>query len=231
MRIAAALFALLPQVCAAEISAASYSGLTDVYGHGALAGGEYAALDVRLTDGRVWRISYENAVFEDVAPRLVDLDGDGSPEIITVVSTFDQGARVQVFDWVEGTIAPVAANAPIGRRNRWLAIAGIADFDGNGLMEVAFVDRPHLAKVLTFLEFDHRGTSWSMRPKAILEGHTNHRIGEALISGGIRSCDGVPEVVTASADWSRVLITRHYESRDIGPFKGNESLTAALECN
>lgn len=231
MRIAAALFALLPQVCAAEISTASYSGLTDVYGHGALAGGEYAALDVRLTDGRGWRISYENAVFEDVAPRLVDLDRDGSPEVITVVSTFDQGARVQVFDWVDGTIAPVAANAPIGRRNRWLAIAGIADFDGNGLMEVAFVDRPHLAKVLTFLEFDHRGKSWSVRPKAALEGHTNHRIGEALISGGIRSCDGVPEVVTASADWSRVLITRHYESRDIGPFKGTESLTAALECN
>ncbi len=230
MRLSAALLALLPQICAAEITSASYDDPTDAYGHGALAGGEYATLDVGLADGRRWSISYENAVFEDVAPRLVDLNSDGSPEIVTVASTFDQGARVQVFDWVHETIAPVAMNAPIGKRHRWLAIAGIADFDGNGRLEVAYVDRPHLAKVLTFLEIHQEGESWIVTPKAKLEGHTNHRIGEAAISGGVRECDGIPEAITLSADRSRVQITRNYESRDAGPYDGPKSVMTLLNC-
>ena len=230
MRIAAALFALFPQICAADVSFARYVEPTDAYGHGALAGGEYAALEVGLTDGRSLRLSYLQAVFEDTEPRLADLDADGDMEIITVVSTFDQGARIQVFDVAEDGILPIASTAPIGTRHRWLSIAGIADFDDNGLVEVAFVDRPHLAKVLRFVEFDLQDETFTVTPKAALEGHTNHRIGESAISGGLRSCDGTPEVITASANWSRVLVTRGYETRDIGPYDGPQSLVSAVAC-
>ena len=44
-----------------------------------------------------YRVRLEGQVFEDTAPRLADLDGDGAPEVVTVVSIFDQGAQVMVW--------------------------------------------------------------------------------------------------------------------------------------
>lgn len=231
MRLLAALFLVFPHLGAAEILSAQYVTPTQVYGHGALAAGEHAFLRVELSNGKQLRLGYEDAVFEDTTPRLVDLDADGTPEIVTVVSTFTQGARVQVFDWQNGTVVPVASNAPIGQRHRWLSIAGIADFDGNGSLEVAYVDRSHLAKVLRFLEVSRHGDAWSLAEKASLSGLTNHRIGEDQISGGVRTCGGEPEVVTVNSDWTRVMITQAYQSRDAGPYSGPDSLLEAMNCN
>jgi hypothetical protein len=39
----------------------------------------------------------ETEVFEDLAPRLADLDGDGKAEIIVVQSHRDLGARLAVY--------------------------------------------------------------------------------------------------------------------------------------
>ena len=69
---------------------------------------------------------------------------------------------------------------------------------------------------------------------AELAGLSNHRIGESDIGGGLRDCGGVPELITASGDWSRVVATRleagRLVSRDVGPHGGRADLTAALTC-
>lgn len=142
----------------------------------------------------------EGLVFEDIAPRLWDITGDGSAEVVVVLTSTAFGASLAVF----GPDRLIAQTPYIGQPNRWLAPVGAADFDGDGRMEVAFVDRPHLAKVLRVFEWD--GTA--LRLEAERAGLTNHRIGEGFITGGVRDCGNGPEIVTANADWTAVMATR-----------------------
>lgn len=173
-------------------------------------------------------------VFEDVAPRLVDLDGDDYPEIIVVESQQNQGAQLAVYGYVPGVydrLVKRAATPHIGTRNRWLAPIGAgADLDGDGYVELAYIDRPHLAKTLRVWRFK----DGALEPVADLAGLTNHRIGEEDIGGGIRDCGQGPEMITASANWRNVMATRlrngQLSTRAIGPHRGRASLNAALAC-
>jgi hypothetical protein len=133
-----------------------------------------------------------------------------------------------VFDHVAGRPAAVASTAPIGRRHRWLAIAGIADLDGDGRVEVAYVDRPHLARMLRVVEFRKTPEAWQITEDAAAPGHTNHRYGAAEIEGGVFDCGAGPEIITADTDWARVQATRLADgaltTRHLGAYTGPESL-------
>lgn len=173
----------------------------------------------------------EDRVFEDLAPRLWDITGDGAPEVVVVLSAQGLGAALVVLGLnAEARPVQIAGTPHIGQTNRWLAPIGAADFDGDGRIEVAYIDRPHLAKTLRVWEFD--GTA--LRPDGDLAGLTNHRIGEDFISGGLRDCGAGPEMITADAGWRQVMATRMdggvLTTRALGPFAGQESLTRALDC-
>ncbi len=208
------------------------------YGHGVLGNTpEWDELHIHWGQKKPDGIEHRNRsdvvdprhVFEDVAPRLMDLNGDGNPEIIVVQSNLDKGARLVVFRY-DAQGLHLTATPYIGTRNRWLAPLGAADLDGDGHIELAYIDRPHLAKTLRI---------WRYRDGALKEiasqpGLTNHRIGEDFISGGIRSCAGVSEIITADAGWKRIIATTftggRIQSRDIGPYRGRQSLTKTLSC-
>lgn len=239
MRLGTALFAgvalFSTQVFAQTIASARYLKPTDAYGHGAVEGGEYAELEVILSDGKRLGVSYRSAVFEDTAPRLHDFDKDGSPEVVTVVSTFEAGARVQIFALKTGTLIPIVSNLPIGTRNRWLAIAGIADFNDDGLDDIAYVDRPHLAKVLRLMSVDLDGMTGSTQDLISKDGLTNHHYSSPLIEGGVRDCGGVPPViVTADADWQNIVETQMADgklhSSVVAPYDGADSFQPFLTC-
>ena len=173
-------------------------------------------------------------VFEDTAPRLVDLTGDGKPEVITVQSHDRRGAQVAIYQYAEGALSLAAANPFIGTRFRWLAIVGAADLDGDGTPEIAYVDRPHLAKTLRILRFEQLAENrFRLTEVASKPGLTNHRIGEDFITGGIRNCDGLPEMITASANWSRVQASTFggtsISTRDLGPFS-QSAIARSLAC-
>ncbi len=70
------------QASALEIESARYDGPTQRYPHGVLGDDiEYDTLVVRLSDGREMSARWgDDMVFEDLAPRVVDVDGDGVPE-------------------------------------------------------------------------------------------------------------------------------------------------------
>lgn len=227
------LLALWPCAAGADPLTARYVDPTDAYEHGAVANGEYAGLEVTW-QGQSYIFHYSGAVFEDTNPRLFDFNGDGTAEVVTVLSGFNDGARIAIFGATSDQIAPIALGVSFGQRNRWYAIAGIADFDGDGVAEIAYIDRPHLAKTLRFLEVAQTDDTWTLTPDGAVEGLTNHHLGSAVIEGGLRDCDQ-PEVVTANADWSRIMVTAHdgtgYTTRDIGPYNGPDSLTAALDCD
>ncbi|MEM1077645.1 MAG: VCBS repeat-containing protein [Pseudomonadota bacterium] len=184
------------------VVSAEYGGETTRYAHGVLGDAiEYGSLTVVTDRGRRLRIVLpEHSVFEDLAPRVVDLDGDGAAEVVVVESHRDLGGQLAVY----GPEGKIAATPHIGRTNRWLAPIGAADFDGDGAMEIGYIDRPHLAKTLLLWRYEDRALTWV----AALPGMTNHRIGEDFISGGIRDCAGPLEMVVAEANWSGTVAVR-----------------------
>lgn len=169
-------------------------------------------------------------VFEDIGPRLVDLDADGLPEILLVQSSFQSGSRLIVLG-TDGAVSLLASTPYIGRSNRWLAPLGAADLDGDGHVEIAYIDRPHLARTLRIWRYTKNG----LAPVADQPGLTNHKIGEPFISGGIRQCGPKPQVITANANWTRIIASTvtndQINTKDIGPFTGPASLVAALSCS
>ena len=228
------------QAAAQSITGASFEEPTDRYDHGILGDAvEWGALRVLVTGpggtgSHTVRLP-QPLVFEDVAPRLWDVTGDGAPEVVVVQSSLSRGARLLVLGVVEGRLIELAATPFIGERHRWLAPAGAADLDGDGRIEIAYVDRPHLNRVLRILRMrpgDAGG--WSLEEVAAVKGLTNHRIGDPNISGGLRDCRESRAIVTASADWTRVLATTYdgttTETVDLGPNDGPAALAAALDC-
>ncbi len=199
----AALAAFLPTFpLRAEITGAGFDAPTTRYDHAILGDAiEWGALVLDLADGRHLRITLpESRVFEDLAPRLVDLDRDGAPEVIVVETDLARGARLSIY----GERGLITASPFIGRAHRWLAPAGAADLDGDGFMEVAWVDRPHLAKILKIARFrDGR-----LEPVAEVQGFSNHRIGDDFITGGVRDCGSGAEIAIPDADWQRIMAVR-----------------------
>lgn len=169
-------------------------------------------------------------VFEDLAPRLWDVTGDGAPEVVVVETDPRRGAQLAVYGLTDGGIGKIAATPHIGQPNRWLAPVAAADLDGDGRIEIAYVDRPHLAKTLRVWRY----VEGQLVEIASARSLTNHRIGEAVIHGGLRRCGEVPELITANADWSRVMASRltgtRIEIRNIGPLSNPRDIADALAC-
>jgi hypothetical protein len=212
------------------ITAASYDGPTDRYPHGVLGDAiEHTTLVLTLDTGAERRFTLpETMVFEDTTPRLADVTGDGRAEVIVVESSLTKGARLAVYT-SEGRLA---STPHIGQPNRWLAPLGAADIDGDGAIEIAYVDRPHLAKTLRLVRLDGR----DLIETASLRGVTNHRIGWDYILGGIRTCTGRPEIILSTGDflvnlsvfWAR---DNRLDTRAEGRFTGPESIESLLTCD
>lgn len=230
--LALALLCVSSAASAQTIVDAAYSAPTNRYPHAVLGDDiEYAQLDVRLSDGRVVSAFYENTlVFEDTAPRLWDVTGDGSPEVVTVESHERQGARLVIWGLQDDALRQIARTPFIGTRFRWLAPVGAADMDGDGHVEIAYVDRPHLAKTLRIWRY----TPESFTEISTLPGVTNHKIGEDFITGGMRICGSTPEMIVVDARW-RDVVSVHLQgglvtSEVIAPFEGTASVNRVLEC-
>ena len=229
MRLAALALLLLAAapLSAQGVSDARYLEPTDRYGHGILGDAiEWGALEMETGGGPVLIRLPDTHVFEDTWPRLADLDGDGDAEVIVVETAMAEGARLSVYD----ETGLVAATPHIGRTHRWLSPIGAADLDGDGLIEIAYVDRPHLAKTVRIWRFEDGG----LTEVAAASGVTNHRIGEEDIAGGIRDCGSGPEMIVATADWTRLLALtfdgQEIAARDIGPHRDRSSFADAMAC-
>lgn len=117
-----------------------------------------------------------DSVFEDRKVRLADMDGDGRDEMISVRSYLDRGAAISIIKESGHGLEIIAETPPIGIPNRWLNPAGIADFDGDGRLEIAIVVTPHIGGILEFWEY--RGGKM-VREKQ-LRGFSNHAIGSRV---------------------------------------------------
>ncbi|MGE0348980.1 FG-GAP repeat domain-containing protein [Hydrogenophaga sp.] len=154
------------------------------YPHGALGSGVHAgsvqALAVAAPGAAPQTVRYTlplHRVFEDRVPRLVDLDQDGRDEILLIEADALRGAALvllglrwtatgpELFEQARGPYA--------GTSFRWLNPVGVADFDGDGRLDVASVTTPHVGGVLTL----HHVRPPDLVPFAKAMDVSNHRMG------------------------------------------------------
>ncbi len=162
-----------------DIRAAWLAGPTGRYAHGVLGDSvEASALKVETADGATRRHELaDRSVFEDLAPRLADIDGDGRDEAIVVHSYPETGAAVSLFGLRDGRLAMLAESAPVGLANRWLNPVGAGDFDGDGETEIAVVRTPHIGGILIL----YRWRGDRLEEIARLPGYSTHAIGSTVL--------------------------------------------------
>jgi FG-GAP-like repeat len=229
-----ALLAPVPAAGEWAVTSAEFTEPTTRYDHGVLGDAvEYGAMRVFVTDSAGKRgrahtdiVLAPSRVFEDLAPRLADLDGDGINEIIVVETDLAQGGSLAVYS----AYGLVARTPFLGQPHRWLAPVGAADLDGDGRVEIAYIETPHLGRVLKLV----RLSGDDLVPVVQLGGLTNHRIGDGFIQGGIADCGQGPVIVTADADWTHVMVTRFdgtmLSTKAVAPYTGPQSLDPTTIC-
>lgn len=158
-----------------DIIEAWYSEPTTRYGHAVLGDGiEAGSLKVKNSRGETFTFRLPSTeVFEDIAPRLADLDRNGTTEVITILSSQSEGASIAVFGLNGNAFIKIAQTPFIGTPNRWLNIAEISNFGGDRHPDISAVITPHLAGVLQFYRFRNGRLSRIAQAR----GFSNHFIG------------------------------------------------------
>jgi hypothetical protein len=183
-----------------NIRAAWYRKPTDRYGHGVLGDAiEAGGLALRLKGGYLETLNLTTqAVFEDRAPRIVDIDGDGVDEILAVKSYTKAGAALAVIETSDRGLRQAAESEPIGQAFRWLNPVGVGDFDADGRKEIAAVITPHVGAILRLYEW--RGEQLEVEHEA--PGFSNHAVGSrelGLSDVADMDGDGIPDLVVPDA--------------------------------
>jgi hypothetical protein len=187
--------------------AAWLTGPTGIYGHGIL-GDRIEASGFRVVDhtgARFDLVLDGQSVFEDLRVRLVDLTGDGEAEFVVIRSTLGGGAALAVYRFGDAGIEPLAESPAIGQPNRWLNPAGAADFDGDGAVEIAHVETPHIGGVLRVYELGADG----LKPEHSAAGFSNHTIGSRVLDMSAVvdwNADGVSDLALPDAGRKRMRI-------------------------
>jgi hypothetical protein len=113
-------------------------------------------------------------VFEDIRPRLYDVDGDHELEVITIRTKVSQGGGIAIYKIVGELMVEYAHVPEIGTAYRWLNIAAIHDLDNDGIVELAWIETPHIGGTLKVAKIN-AGTLQVLSEKA---QYSNHKIGE-----------------------------------------------------
>jgi hypothetical protein len=175
---------------------------TDRYDHGVL-GDRLEAGSITLVKTKphleiVTRIEISSpAVIEGVAPIWMDLDGDGTREILVTVSDFRDGARLVLYN-ESGQI--LAQSPGIGQGYRWRHQLAAAPLGPAGEILIVDVLRPHLDATLEFFQWKDD----SLILLADLPGFSTHQIGSRNLDMGLigdLDSDGRLEVVAPDKDY------------------------------
>lgn len=185
-----------------DVRQAWYGRPTTRYDHAVLGDGiEAGSLVARDAAGQLHEfVLPESHVFEDITPRIADLDGDGRNEIVAIRSSRTRGGAVAVYGLRGGELKLLDASAEIGRSRRWLNVAGIASYHGAGRPVIAWVETPHIGGTLKMATFENGKLKRFGKSRT---GFSNHFIGsreQQLSATGDFTGDGRLDLALPSAD-------------------------------
>ena len=190
-----------------DIASAWYSEPTGRYTHGVLGDAiEAGALKIKTPRGetRTFRLP-RTEVFEDLTPRLADLDGDGRTEIITILSSVTQGASLAIFGVSGNALVKKAQSNFIGRSNRWLNIAEFAKFTKSFSPEIALVLTPHIGGTLQFYKYQNSALFLVVSARSF----SNHVIGSTELRLSAQTdldSNGSADLAIPSADRRSLIV-------------------------
>ncbi len=190
---------------------------------------EPSGLRVKLASGKILTLMLgKDQVFEDRTVRLADLNGDGRDEIILVLTSVTKGASLAAYSVAGDKLVLMTKTPFIGQRFRWLNPAGIADYNGDGKLDVALVQKPHLVKRLEI---------WTLEGGEFVRSQSindvsNHRINSKntdMAASADFNGDGVTDLAILSGDYTKVRVFSFAggQAKQIGRF----ALPAAAEGN
>jgi VCBS repeat protein len=190
-----------------------YSGATQRYFHGVLGDSlEATQLNVETFSEQMTQLDLPlNRVFEDLEPRLADLNGDDKDEIIVVETDQQYGASIAVYSIEAGRLLKVASTSFLGQSNRWLNPLGVGDFDGDGYLDIALVATPHIGGVLRLYKYKKP----NLKLFAEYNGISTHRIGSTELGLG-QVVPAVPRDLLLVPDQShQILILLEWTPRGL----------------
>jgi hypothetical protein len=154
---------------------AQYVSPTNKYTHGVLGDRIEAEGLVVVVDGVFYELELdENQVFEDIRPRLYDVTGDGELEFVTIRTNIETGAGIAIYKIINDRLVLYASVTEIGSFSRWLNIVVIDDLDKDGIVELVWVETPHIGGILKVAKI-HFGL---LRVLDEEEQYSNHGLGE-----------------------------------------------------
>ncbi len=128
---------------------AAYTNPTERYNHRVMGDGVEGGGLVVVVDSVFYELELsENYVFEDIRPRLFDVDQDGNLEIITIRTEVTQGAGILIYKIVNNQLEEYAYVPEIGLASRWLNLVTINDLDNDGVIELVWIQTPHIGGIL-----------------------------------------------------------------------------------
>ena len=154
---------------------AQYAMPTDKYEHGILGDKIEAEQLVVVVDSIFCEHKLSgDYVFEDIRPRLYDLDGDSTLEFITIRTNVHNGAGITIYKIVEEQLVEYAYLPEIGTSSRWLNVVTINDLDNDGVVELVWIETPHIGGILKVAKIE-AGVLQVLSERA---QYSNHAVGE-----------------------------------------------------
>ena len=171
---------------------AQYTKPTSKYAHGILGDKIEAQQLVVVMDSIIYEMTLSgNYVFEDIAPRLYDVDGDSVLEVITIRSHVSLGAGIMIYKIVDEKLTEYAFVPEIGTANRWLNIAAISDMDGDGVVELLWIQTPHIGGILKVANIE----AGELEVLDSETGLSNHAIGQTNLCLSVLVQDATDKVI------------------------------------
>jgi hypothetical protein len=171
------------------------------YDHGILGDSvDAGSLVIETRAGRRQEVKLEDdAVFEDLEPRIADIDGDGRDDVVVVKSYLKRGSALAVIAERRGRYQIVAETPPLGAPHRWLDPAGIGKFSADGKIGIALVRQPHVIGVLELWTW----SNGALQKNGEIPDTANHIAGTRAIDMSAVADfdgDGVADIAIPSLD-------------------------------